>query len=182
MARSSAPPDSRPPPLRPLLRAGLVALALGLVGCDHATKFAAEASLAGGRKIPIVGELLELQFAPNPDVAFSLLHRLRSASGEGHATSPVLLAALAAVALVVLLGYWAARRRRASLVEHAGFALVVGGAIGNLADRLVRGYVVDFIHLKHWPTFNVADVAVVVGLALVALGSRRLRRARVGPG
>jgi signal peptidase II len=55
---------------------------------------------------------------------------------------------------------------------------VLGGALGNMVDRIVRGYVVDFIHVKGWPIFNVADIAVVVGVGLMLL-SRVRRRPRI---
>jgi signal peptidase II len=51
----------------------------------------------------------------------------------------------------------------------AGLALVMGGAVGNLVDRALRGHVVDFIHVSGWPVFNVADVAIVAGGLLVVL-------------
>lgn len=54
-------------------------------------------------------------------------------------------------------------------VTLAGGALVVGGALGNLVDRIARGYVIDFIHVHGWPVFNVADIAVVAGMGLIAL-------------
>jgi signal peptidase II len=48
-----------------------------------------------------------------------------------------------------------------------GLVLILGGALGNTSDRVIRGYVVDFIHVPHWPVFNFADVWVTVGVALV---------------
>ena len=75
---------------------------------------------------------------------------------------------LTAIALIA----WA-RRRRARLAEQIGYAVLLGGALGNLVDRLARGYVVDFLHLHHWPVFNVADVAVVAGAVFLAIVSGR---------
>ena len=63
-----------------------------------------------------------------------------------------------------------AKRRQANRSERAAYALLLGGALGNMLDRLARGYVVDFIHLHHWPVFNVADVLIVIGAALLLLG------------
>jgi signal peptidase II len=57
-----------------------------------------------------------------------------------------------------------------------GFAMVVAGALGNMVDRGLHGHVVDFIHITRWPIFNVADVAVVAGVLLLALGARRPER------
>jgi signal peptidase II len=158
------------------VRVLLALFSVGLVGCDHATKAAAQCALAGGRAIGIVDGVLELRFAPNDDVAFSMLRR----TGVIAATPPFLLAALALAGVAFVVAFWLARRRAASPIEHLGFAFLFGGAIGNLIDRLTRGYVVDFIHLRHWPIFNVADVAVVLGIVLVAFG-RRIISAAVAP-
>lgn len=59
--------------------------------------------------------------------------------------------------------------------RHIGFGLVLAGALGNVVDRLVRGYVVDFIHVTRWPVFKVADIAVVAGVLLLALAALRTR-------
>ena len=149
-----------------------VLLAATLFGCDHATKAAATTSLAGGGPVSLLGDLVVLRYVQNDDVAFSLMHNL----GLGPSfASPLVLAALAAGALVVLgVMWWRARRDAASprLVD-VGFAAAFAGALGNLVDRLTHGYVVDFIHVKRWPVFNVADILVVVGMALVVLARRR---------
>lgn len=55
-------------------------------------------------------------------------------------------------------------------------AVILAGAVGNYADRVLRGYVVDFLHVTHWPVFNVADVYITVGFALLFLLDRRARR------
>jgi len=60
---------------------------------------------------------------------------------------------------------------RAARMTQVGFALVFSGALGNIVDRIARGYVVDFIHVRGWPVFNVADIAVVVGMGLIALAA-----------
>ncbi len=152
---------STPPPSTFRLRLALVLLTLSLFGCDHATKAAAQASLAPGRSINVIEGILELRFAANDDTAFSLLHHL------GLARTPSLLLGAASLALLAVAATWVASRKRASRVQHVGFALVVAGALGNVVDRAMRGYVVDFIHLTRWPIFNVADIAVVVGVALL---------------
>jgi len=55
----------------------------------------------------------------------------------------------------------------ATRAVRLGLVLILAGALGNLGDRLFRGYVVDFIHVSHWPVFNVADICVSVGAALL---------------
>lgn len=149
--------------LRLRLRVAIALLTLSLFGCDHATKIAAEASLSNGRAIGVVSGVLELRYAPNPDTAFSLLRTF------GIDRAPNVLLAASALALVAVVAMWIASRKRASRAQHVGFALVLAGALGNVVDRAMRGYVVDFIHLTRWPIFNVADIAVVAGAILLAL-------------
>ncbi len=87
--------------------------------------------------------------------------------------APLLLVggALAVVALLVVLV-----RRRGPTLTRAAFGLIAAGAIGNYLDRLCRGYVVDFIRVPHWPTFNVADIYVTLGIALLLWSALRDRQ------
>lgn len=140
----------------------LLACVAGLVGCDHVSKLAAEAALRDRAPLPIVRGALDLSYTQNRDVAFDALSRL-----SVH-VPPFVLTAFGFVVLAVVVAVWA-RRRRATPLEHAGFALITAGAIGNGLDRWTRGYVVDFIHVHFWPVFNVADVLIVAGIALLAL-------------
>lgn len=156
------------------LRLGILLLTLSLFGCDHATKVAAEQSLSHGRAVSVVTGVLELRFTNNDDTAFSLLHHL------GVARTPMLLVAASALALLGVVAMWIAARKRATRMQHVGFALVLAGALGNIVDRMLRGSVVDFIHVTHWPIFNVADISVVVGVGLLGLAALR-RRPRLEP-
>ena len=137
------------------------------VGCDHATKHGAATSLRGGRVVELVPELLDLRYVENHDVAFSLLGRLGLEEGSG------VIGLLALLTVGVMTLTWFRRRATATRTEHVGFALALAGGIGNVLDRFTRGFVVDFIHIHHWPVFNVADMAVAVGMGLVLLASWR---------
>ena len=148
-----------------------MALVIALVGCDHATKVVATVSLPGSSRVIVPG-LLELVYTENRNIAFSLFHQLTSP-----AKGPLILA-MGFLAICAISALWWKRWREARLVEHAAFALVIGGALGNALDRLQRGFVVDFIHVLSWPVFNVADIAVSVGGALVLLTMMRLKRER----
>ncbi|WP_438037155.1 signal peptidase II [Sorangium sp. So ce204] len=150
----------------------LILFTLALVGCDHATKAVAQAALERRGPLSIVPGVLDLRYAENRDMAFSLLRGIQSP-----AKVAVLLVCSMIVLGVVLLGWWSSRR--ASVTEQAGYALIVAGALGNAIDRGVRGYVIDFIHLHRWPVFNVADIAIVAGGIL--LGIAMFRRARQEP-
>ncbi len=109
-----------------------------------------------------------------------LSYNTGSAFGLAQGWAPV----LAALAAVIVVGLLAALRgvRRTSMALALG--LVLGGALGNLSDRVLRGHhgaVVDFIALHFWPTFNVADSCIVVGVILAAALSWGDDRARAGP-
>ena len=158
-------------------RWALYATMLLLVGCDHATKTVAKEALSAGRVVTIARGWLDLRYAENFDTAFSLTRGWGSAS-KGTALCLVAIATTAAVLVVA----WK-RRNVATRSEQIGMALVLAGAVGNTLDRVRRGYVVDFIHVHHWPVFNVADVLVVAGAVLLAtatLGVGSLRAARSG--
>jgi signal peptidase II len=144
-----------------------------LVGCDHVSKEAAKGALEGGPPRQLLGRVLDLRYVENRDVAFELLRWI-----PVQARTPLVLVVVAAAIgtlLVMLL------RRRSLDLTTAALGLVLAGAVGNYADRLLRGYVVDFIHVPHWPVFNVADAYVFVGgIALVLLHRRQARAAPAG--
>jgi signal peptidase II len=127
-----------------------------VVGADQATKSWAVHRLSHG-SIHVVWKL-DLSLSYNSGAAFGL--------AQGWA--PV----LAALAVLVVVGLVVALRGVRSHAMAAAIGLVVGGALGNLADRVFRahhGAVVDFIALHFWPTFNVADSCIVIGVILAAL-------------
>lgn len=140
------------------LRRSVVTLAVAgvVVGLDQWASTWAVHRLARG-PVHVIGPL-NLELGINTGASFSL--------AQGWAP---LLGALAVVAVVAMV---LASRRAASTRMSAALGLVVGGAVGNLIDRIARPYnggVVDFIHLPHWPTFNVADACITVGVILVAV-------------
>ncbi len=125
-----------------------------IVAADQAAKAAIEANLVPGEKVDVLGPL-GLTSAHNTGVAFGL---------AGGAGAGVIVSTLAALALIVYLfsrdparpGMWVA------------VGLLAGGALGNLADRARAGSVTDFIDLPLWPAFNLADIAITTGVALLA--------------
>jgi signal peptidase II len=151
-----------------------------LVGCDHATKLAVMMKLGDGAQVQVVPGVLDLRYAKNDDMAFSLLHQFEHGAPLLHQS--MLLIAVSLVVLAVVLVAWWKRRSDPARALHVAFALIVAGAAGNVIDRIMRGYVIDFIHVHMWPVFNVADVLIVAGtilLALVAQSRSSSRDARV---
>ena len=133
-----------------------------LVGCDHATKFAAKSQLEGGPPHSLVRGLVDLQYVENRDLAFNLLRWLPE-KVRGPALLVVGAVGVLAIAALLL------RRRPQRPVVRVALTAILAGALGNCVDRLFRGYVVDFVHVHHWPVFNVADAYVTAGAVLLAL-------------
>lgn len=137
-----------------------LAMVLGIIALDQAAKFLAEAYLPFGRAIDVM-PLLALYRTYNEGIAFSML------AGAG---SPVLLVVTGAISIAVII-LWS-RAKDAGLWGSLGYALIVGGALGNLIDRFAYGHVVDYLmlHYGDWTlfVFNLADAALTLGpLALI---------------
>ena len=156
----SEPPVTTEP--TPPTRYGLMAaVAVAVIALDQATKSWAVGALSNGRSIHVVWTL-EFDLTFNSGLSFS--------QGEGLTG----LITVVGIALVAGLLWWS--RGVTNKVMAIGLASLLGGACGNLADRLFRdhdGAVVDFIDFQWWPVFNVADIAVFVGAALLVLSSLR---------
>jgi len=139
----------------------LVGVAGLVLWADQWTKRWAEDTLVARPPVNVVGELVRFTYTRNSGVAFGL--------GAG-VPFPYYLFSIAAVIAILAL-VW--RRRVTSGPRHLALALIFGGAVGNLIDRVASGEVVDFILLswQQWqfPVFNVADSAVTIGVALFAL-------------
>ena len=133
-----------------------------VVAIDQGTKALAISELAPGERVEVL-PLLAFEHTRNSGVAFGL------ADGV-----PSILIGATLVVLVGLLVYFALRGDATPRIWLAG-ALLVGGALGNLADRVRDGAVTDFIDLPLWPTFNLADVAIVAGVVLLLFSAERGR-------
>ncbi|HLT84397.1 MAG TPA: signal peptidase II [Phototrophicaceae bacterium] len=139
----------------------LVALAAGIAVADQVTKYLAEANLTQGVIVPLLGDLLGLQLIYNPGAAFSL------------ATGMTWIFTLITIGVVVVVVR--VSRRLRSTAWAVALGLLLGGALGNLYDRLLRepgfgrGHVVDFINYNGWFVGNVADIAIVAAAVLIAV-------------
>jgi len=130
-------------------------LSILILAADQGTKWLAVRDLAAGRSVPVIGPALHLTLVHNRGTAFGIIPNW----------TPSLLAAAIALSVAVLL-YNRHFLGRHLLVSLA-LALQLGGAAGNLLDRLCKGYVVDFVDLHVWPVFNLADVAITIGVILL---------------
>ncbi|MBK7579341.1 MAG: signal peptidase II [Myxococcales bacterium] len=141
---------------------GFTLVMSGVVGCDHATKHLATENLS--QPVSLVRGLVDLRLAHNTDTAFSLLGGVLGADMRWYVITLVSLLATLGMCFLAF-RHW----QRLNVAGRFAAALVLGGALGNVTDRALRGHVVDFIHVSYWPIFNVADVAIVLGAALLLL-------------
>jgi len=132
---------------------------------DLVSKRAILASYAVDERRTIVPRLLDFTYVRNAHGAMGLF-------GD----RPALLVALAVGALAILWYLLRSTLARSPLAQ-AGFGFVAGGALGNVTDRVVHGYVIDFISVPHFYVFNVADAAIAIGLILIAVPSLARRDA-----
>jgi signal peptidase II len=150
-------------------------LVVAIVVADQLTKLAVVARLHLHESVTIVPGLLDFTHVRNTGAAFGLLN---TADFPG---KPLVIAVVALGALVGVALY-AAQLPPWHRVARIGLALILGGAAGNLVDRLRQGYVVDFVdaHWRGWHfwAFNVADAAITVGVAVIILD---LLRQPAGP-
>jgi signal peptidase II len=144
-----------------------------LIVADQWTKHIVLAHLQEGVPIPVIPGFLNWMLAFNTGAAFSFLADAGGWQRWGFS--------LLAVAISLALTAWLARTPRRDWLTALPLALVIGGAIGNLIDRLRFGHVVDFVQVYHgdwtFPAFNVADSAISVGAVLLALASLRSGKA-----
>ncbi len=143
-----------------------IALSCTIILIDWITKRVAVAYLAPHHSVNVIPGLFDLTYVENPGGVFGLLRGLE----DGARGVIFTLVPLAAIALI---GLYALRIPGAHRLTLASLALILGGAVGNLLDRIRLGYVVDFIDVYwreyHWPAFNVADSAICVGVGLLLL-------------
>jgi signal peptidase II len=144
----------------------LAFIALGALVSDQVSKYVVEESISIGVRHEIVPGVVNLQRTSNPGVAFGL-----GADSTAPWMGPVLI--LFSVAVIGLLVWLLATKRAGGALGQWGLALILGGAAGNVLDRVLRHSVTDFIDFHvgdhHWYTFNLADSAIVLGAALVVL-------------
>lgn len=145
---------------------GICFLAVGVLVADQLTKLAVDRFFFVGSRRVLIPGMLNLVHTSNRGVAFGL-----GAESQAPWLAPALI--LFSVVVIALLVWLLASDRAGGWLGRSGLALILGGATGNVLDRVLRRSVTDFIdfHLgaHHWYTFNLADSAIVVGAGLVVL-------------
>ena len=154
------------------------ALALIVVIVDQWTKWLAETKLTFHDPVPVIEPFLNWTLAYNYGAAFSFL-------ADAGGWQKWFFSGLALLMSLVLIVYLIKAPRKATLLSF-GLALVLGGAVGNLIDRLLHGHVIDFIHVHyadawHYPIFNIADIGISLGVLLIVIDMLFLEKKREMP-
>ena len=142
-------------------RGWLLVLSILIVAADRLTKWLASTRIEVGNNLQVIPHVFAISHVENPGAAFSLFND--SSSPERVRWLLLIFSLVAAVAVLAAL----VKLGRRITATSVGLALILGGALGNAYDRLRFGYVIDFLEVHiihyHWPDFNVADSAIVVG-------------------
>ncbi|BCL75274.1 lipoprotein signal peptidase [Jeongeupia sp. HS-3] len=145
-----------------------IALAIVVIVLDQASKHAAEAAFSYGDVLPVIPGFFNLTLAYNPGAAFSFL-----ADAGGWQRHFFTVLALGVSVFIVL----TLRKHHDQKLFSLALSLIMGGALGNVIDRVLFGHVIDFIqfYYQNWyyPAFNIADSAICVGAALMVWDSFR---------
>jgi signal peptidase II len=143
-----------------------ILLAAATLMLDRWTKALIQQRFGLNESIPVIDGFFNITYVRNTGVAFGIFDPLSLPAKS------VLLSLFTAFAAAVVITYSVRSPARNRLLQFA-LALILGGALGNLYDRLAYGYVVDFLEFYagpyHWPSFNVADSAISIGVALLAI-------------
>ena len=131
----------------------LVACVVLLV--DQLSKLLVNSKLVPGESIPIVENLFHISLVNNTGCAFGML------------PYNSLFLTILSVLTILVISIFCWRFDGSDLILRAGAGMIIGGACGNLLDRLRFGYVIDFLDFRVWPVFNIADTAITVGVILV---------------
>ena len=132
---------------------------IGMVGADQGLKIWAEKVLSQKEYIPIIENVFHLIYTENTGAAFSLF--------DGQKWFLIVIVSV----IMIVMGYVLIRDKVKDGLLRAGLIMAAGGGIGNLIDRIFRGFVVDYLYFKpiNFPVFNLADVFITVGAGLMLL-------------
>lgn len=132
-----------------------------IIFLDRITKNFFSQVLSVGESIPLIRHVLHMTLVHNTGIAFGLF--------RDQGIVFIIIPVIAIILLIYNIYYYHRFEDRISEMYIIGFSLIFGGAIGNLIDRVVYGYVIDFIDFRIWPVFNVADSAITVGAVMIAV-------------
>ena len=141
----------------------VVIIAVFILAADQLSKIWVLGTLKQVRDIPVIDGVLHWHYAENTGAAFSMMNSVK--------WFPILVAVFAGLIAVGAIVYVFTRKHKMHVLEIISLGLVIGGALGNLVDRIRFGYVIDFIYVKliNFAIFNIADSSLVVGAILLSV-------------
>ncbi|QOX62535.1 signal peptidase II [Anoxybacterium hadale] len=125
---------------------------------DQGIKYLIRAAMELNQSIPLIDGIFHITYIHNYGAAFSILQN-----------KTVFLIAVQVIVISGILVYLVKKRKTEHPMLLLSLAMIVAGGLGNLIDRAANGYVVDFLDLRFWPIFNIADISVCVGCGLMVL-------------
>ena len=131
-----------------------------IVLVDRLSKIFFSDLLVYGESLPIIRNVLHMTMVHNTGIAFGFF--------KDQGITFIVIPIVAVVLLVFNIYYYRQNNEALSRTYIVAFSLILGGAIGNLIDRIVYGHVIDFIDFRVWPVFNIADSAITIGAILIA--------------
>ncbi len=131
---------------------------LVVVAADRLTKIFFTGILTAGESIRVIPNIFHFTLVQNTGIAFGLFKN----QGAVFIIIPVI-----AIVLIAFNIYYHRNSKEVTRAYLIGFSLILGGAIGNLIDRISFGYVIDFIDFRIWPVFNIADSAITIGTIII---------------
>jgi len=124
--------------------------------------------LSLGESFPVIRNVFHMTLVHNTGIAFGFF--------KEHGSVFIVIPMIAIALLVFNIFYYKQNDEALSRLYILGFSLILGGAIGNLIDRISFGHVIDFIDFRVWPVFNIADSAITIGAVIVAIKCFKLKR------
>ncbi|OGW82344.1 MAG: signal peptidase II [Omnitrophica bacterium RIFCSPLOWO2_12_FULL_44_17] len=133
----------------------LLITVVGILAVDQVSKWVAIEFLKPEASIPVIRNFFHFTYVENTGIAFGLL--------QEHSGFLLIFISLSVLAILAFASYFT---RREIFIKRIAYGFILGGAIGNLTDRIRFGYVVDFLDFRIWPVFNLADSFITIGVCL----------------
>ena len=130
-------------------------LFIGVVALDQFTKATVMRTMVPGQSIPLIQDVFHLTYVLNPGAAFGILSNQR------------MFLLITGAALILATAYFYPLLKKSDGWLRLGATAILSGAVANLIDRAQTGYVVDFFDFRIWPVFNIADIAIVLGMGFM---------------
>jgi len=137
-----------------------VLISLAIVVLDQLSKFIIKSQFSPGQSLPVIKNIFHLTLVYNTGIAFGLF--------KNQAVVFIMLS-IVAIALIIINILSEGKKQQADQLNWIGLSLILGGALGNLIDRLSLGFVVDFLDFRVWPVFNLADSCITIGVILILI-------------